>query len=109
MLRYVLVLAAVGSIAFVTTQATAQRVIVNQTKSPLKSFDVNHGNRKVFFGLEDLRGRTITFDQHVVPANFTTVAFRPDDDTVDKLDVFNGESALSTWELFIENDVDCVG
>ena len=52
MLRYVLVLAAVGSIAFVTTQATAQRVIVNQTKSPLKSFDVNHGNRKFFLALK---------------------------------------------------------
>jgi len=54
---------------------------------------------------------TILFDQSaadpvdVDPDVLTSGTFRPDDDTANSLDLFNGESALGTWSLFIEDDV----
>ena len=43
------------------------------------------------------------------PNNLTSGTFRPDDNTSNSLDIFNGESALGTWSLFIEDDVGADG
>ena len=54
---------------------------------------------------------TILFDQDAAapvnadPNNLTSGTFRPDDNTSNSLDIFNGESALGTWSLFIEDDI----
>lgn len=53
---------------------------------------------------------TIIFDQNAAapvnadPNNLTSGTFRPDDNTSNSLDIFNGESVLGTWSLFIEDD-----
>lgn len=53
---------------------------------------------------------TILFDQSaanpvdVNPNVLSAGTFRPDDDTLNSLDIFNGESAVGTWSLFIEDD-----
>ena len=58
---------------------------------------------------------TILFDQDAAvpvnanPNNLTSGTFRPDDNTSNSLDIFNGESALGTWSLFIEDDVGADG
>ena len=52
----------------------------------------------------------VTFDQSAAqPVDFNrnqipSGTFRPDDDTLNSLDLFNGESALGTFTLFIEDD-----
>ena len=43
------------------------------------------------------------------PNNLTSGTFRPDDNTSNSLDIFNGESGLGTWSLFIEDDVGADG
>ncbi len=54
---------------------------------------------------------TILFDQSALtpvnanPGLVTAGTFRPDDATLNSLDIFNGQSAQGTWSLFIEDDV----
>ena len=54
---------------------------------------------------------TILFDQDAAapvnadPNNLTSGTFRPDDNTSNSLDIFNGESGLGTWSLFIEDNI----
>ena len=58
---------------------------------------------------------TIIFDQdaatpvNATPEGPTAGTFRPDDNTANSLDIFNGESAVGTWSLFIEDDVGADG
>ena len=58
---------------------------------------------------------TVLFDQQAASAvdvscsSMTAGTFRPDDDTLNSLDIFNGESALGTWPLLIEDDVSADG
>ena len=58
---------------------------------------------------------TILFDQDAAapvnadPNNLTSGTFRPDDNTSNSLDIFNGESGLGTWSLFIEDNVGADG
>ena len=58
---------------------------------------------------------TILFDQDAAapvnadPSNLTSGTFRPDDNTSNSLDIFNGESGLGTWSLFIEDNVGADG
>lgn len=54
---------------------------------------------------------TIVFDQAAGlavnnnPNALTAGTFRPDDATIGSLNSFNGESAIGTWTLFLEDDV----
>ena len=53
---------------------------------------------------------TILFDQSasdpvdIDPNSIPSGTYRPDDDTLNSLDVFSGESAVGTWRLFVEDD-----
>jgi len=53
---------------------------------------------------------TIVFDQSAAqPVDFNPLVipsgtYRPDDHTANSLDIFNGEDAVGTWMLFIEDD-----
>ncbi len=53
---------------------------------------------------------TVVFDQSAAapvntnPNEISAGTFRPDDDTLNSLDYFNGDSAVGTWTLFMEDD-----
>lgn len=54
---------------------------------------------------------TVVFDQSAAdpvdldPYSIPSGAYRPDDDTLNSLDLFIGEDAVGTWRLFIEDDL----
>ena len=49
---------------------------------------------------DESASETVDFDKDSIP----TGTYRPDDHTLNSLNVFSGESAVGTWSLFIEDD-----
>jgi hypothetical protein len=51
-----------------------------------------------------LFNQSALFDVDVLPNLLVPGTYRPDDDTANSLNIFNGESALGNWTLFLEDD-----